>query len=98
MTLSEIVKRDFTILTNSRADFPTEQTNNYILYVERKNIDQDRTSSDGLPGSKMFKGDVSKPIYEPRREKPGLRGFPTRSDTNRPVQSQKQARSLKFRI
>ena len=25
-------------------------------------------------------------------------GFPTRSDTNRPVQSQKQARSLKFRI
>ena len=23
-------------------------------------------------------------------------GFPTRSDTNRPVQSQKQARSLKF--
>ena len=25
-------------------------------------------------------------------------GFPTRSDTNRHVQSQKQARSLKFRI
>ena len=25
-------------------------------------------------------------------------GFPTRSDTNWPVQSQKQARSLKFRI
>ena len=25
-------------------------------------------------------------------------GFPTRSDTNRPVQSQKQASSLKFRI
>ena len=25
-------------------------------------------------------------------------GFPTRSDTNRPVQSQKQARSLKFRF
>ena len=25
-------------------------------------------------------------------------GFPTRSDTNRPVQSQKMARSLKFRI
>ena len=25
-------------------------------------------------------------------------GFPTRSDTNRPVQSQKQARCLKFRI
>ena len=25
-------------------------------------------------------------------------GFPTRSDTNRPVQSQKQARGLKFRI
>ena len=27
-----------------------------------------------------------------------ISGFPTRSDTNRPVQSQKQARSLKFRI
>ena len=25
-------------------------------------------------------------------------GFPTQSDTNRPVQSQKQARSLKFQI
>ena len=25
-------------------------------------------------------------------------GFPTRSETNRPVQSQKQARSLKFQI
>ena len=25
-------------------------------------------------------------------------GFPTKSDTNRPVQSQKQARTLKFRI
>ena len=25
-------------------------------------------------------------------------GFPTRSDTNQPVQSQKKARSLKFRI
>ena len=25
-------------------------------------------------------------------------GFPTRSDTNQPVQSQKQARSLKFRF
>ena len=25
-------------------------------------------------------------------------GFPTRSDTNRPVQAQKRARSLKFRI
>ena len=31
--------------------------------------------------------------FKPRREK-----FPTRSDSNRPVQSQKQARSLKFRI
>ena len=25
-------------------------------------------------------------------------GFPTRSDTNQPVQSQKKARSLKFRV
>ena len=31
-------------------------------------------------------------IYEPRP------GFPTRSDTNPPVQLQKKARSLKFRI
>ena len=37
-------------------------------------------------------------IKGPRWEKTGLRGFQTRSDTNRPVQSQKQARSLKFRI
>ena len=36
--------------------------------------------------------------YEPRHEKTCLSGFPTRSDTNRPVQSQKQARSMKFRI
>ena len=31
------------------------------------------------------------------RENPSS-GFPTRSDTNRPIQSQKQARSFKFRI
>ena len=35
---------------------------------------------------------------EPRSEKTGLRGFPTRSHTNRPVQSQKMNRGLKFRI
>ena len=34
-------------------------------------------------------------IFEPRREKTGLRGFPTRCDTYRPVQSQKQTRGLK---
>ena len=37
-------------------------------------------------------------LYEPRCEKTGLRGFPTRSDTNRAVQPQKMARGLKFRI
>ena len=36
--------------------------------------------------------------FEPRSEKTGLRGFPTRSDANRAVQPQKMARSLKFRI
>ena len=35
--------------------------------------------------------------YEPPRGKPTM-WFPNRSDTNRPVQSQKQARSLKFWI
>ena len=35
--------------------------------------------------------------YEPRSEKTGLRGFPTRSDTNRAVQPQKMAETLKFR-
>ena len=35
---------------------------------------------------------------EPLHEKKQQFGFPTRSDTNRPVQSQKQARSLKFWI
>ena len=35
---------------------------------------------------------------EPRSEKTGLRGFPTKSDTNRAVQPQKMARGLKFRI
>ena len=37
-------------------------------------------------------------INEPRCEKNGLSGFPTRSDTNRAVQPQKMARGLKFRI
>ena len=36
--------------------------------------------------------------FEPRSEKTGLRGFPTRSDTNQAVQPQKMARGLKFRI
>ena len=36
--------------------------------------------------------------YEPRSQKTGLRGFPTRCDTNQSVQSRKQARSLKFWI
>ena len=35
---------------------------------------------------------------EPRCEKTGLRGLPTRSDTNRAVQPLKMARGLKFRI
>ena len=37
-------------------------------------------------------------LYEPRCEKTGLRGFPTRSDINRAAQSPKMARGLKFRI
>ena len=37
-------------------------------------------------------------LYEPRCEKTSLRGFPTRSDTNRAVQPQKIARGLKFWI
>ena len=36
--------------------------------------------------------------YEPHSEKTGLRGFPTRSDTNGAVQPQKMARGLKFGI
>ena len=36
--------------------------------------------------------------YEPRSEKTGFSGFPTRSDTNQVVQPQKMARGLKFRI
>ena len=36
--------------------------------------------------------------YEPRSEKTGLSGFPTRSDINRVVQSQKMPRGLKFPI
>ena len=35
---------------------------------------------------------------ETRRQKKRSSGFPTRSDTNRAVQSQKMARDLKFRI
>ena len=35
-------------------------------------------------------------VFEPVYEKNQQFGFPTRSDTNRAVQSQKQARSLKF--
>ena len=37
-------------------------------------------------------------LYEPRCEKNRYSGFPTRSDTNRAVQSQKMAGGLKFRI
>ena len=37
-------------------------------------------------------------VIESRREKTGLRGFPTRSDTNRAVQPHKMARGSKFRI
>ena len=37
-------------------------------------------------------------VKEPRCEKTGLWGVPTRSDTNRAVQPQKMARGLKFRI
>ena len=36
--------------------------------------------------------------YEPRSEKTGLRGFPTRSGTKGAVQSQKMVRALKFWI
>ena len=36
--------------------------------------------------------------YEPRSEKNRSSGFPTRSDANRAVQTQKVARSLKFRV
>ena len=39
-----------------------------------------------------------KPLQEPRCEKTGLWGFPTRSDTNQAVQSQRTARGLKFWI
>ena len=37
-------------------------------------------------------------LYEPRCEKTGSSGFPTRPDTNQAVQPQKMARGLKFRI
>ena len=37
-------------------------------------------------------------IIEPRCEKKRYSGFPTRSDTNRTVHSQKMARDLKFRF
>ena len=36
--------------------------------------------------------------YEPRHDKTCLREFPTRPDTNQPVQPQKLARVLKFRL
>ena len=36
--------------------------------------------------------------HEPRREKTGLRGFPTKSHTNQAVKLQKMARGLKIRI
>ena len=36
------------------------------------------------------------PVFEPRCEKTGLRGFPTKSDTNRVVQPQKMAKGLTF--
>ena len=36
--------------------------------------------------------------YEPRCEKTGLRGFPTRCHSNQAVQLHKMARGLKFRI
>ena len=36
--------------------------------------------------------------FEPRHEKNQSSGFPTRSDTNWPVQSQKKATCLRFRI
>ena len=36
-------------------------------------------------------------LVEPHCEKPCLRGFPTRFDTNFAVQPQKMARGLKFR-
>ena len=45
-------------------------------------------------------GQVSRSVeryYEPRREKLSS-GYPTRSDTNRAVQSQKMVRGLRFRV
>ena len=36
--------------------------------------------------------------YEPRCEKNGLWGYPTRSDINRAAQPQEMANGLKFRI
>ena len=50
-----------------------------------------------------FYGEIRKFITlllpnEPRCEKKGLRGFPTRSDTNRAVQLQKMSRGMKFWI
>ena len=35
-------------------------------------------------------------LYEPRQEKTVLLGFPTRSDTNRSVQSTERVRIMKF--
>ena len=42
--------------------------------------------------------EITPTCIEPRCEKTGLWGFPTRSDTNRAVQLQKIAKGLKFRI
>ena len=52
-----------------------------------------------MPGKKSMDALTRKTvkILEPPRGKTN-NWFPNRSDTNRPVQSQKQARSLKFRI
>ena len=43
-------------------------------------------------------GFTSQKTIEPRRRENRSSGFPTRSNINRPAQSQKQVRSLKFRI
>ena len=37
-------------------------------------------------------------LYEPRSEKTGISGFPTRSDTNQAVQLQNMVRGLEFCI
>ena len=52
------------------------------------------SSSKDLPKTEVLKMNTS----EPRRDKTCLRVFPTRPGTNRPAQSQKLARALKFRL